>query len=158
MKRYYKTKHGTYVPTLREYWKPGMTRRDLSSAASKRRWWHGFSLPSLVKKNAAEKLTVAKLVFLYQLQWQKKTKLNPKAPATVADGHLFFLIFLLIYEFILAESHWFNLNKWLVIVANTVTDNGPCHANETYFKLLLYSLLVSKDQTVSGLSPIINFL
>ncbi|XP_070786101.1 TERF1-interacting nuclear factor 2 [Enoplosus armatus] len=37
MKRYYKTKHGTYVPTLREYWKPGMTRRDLTSAGSKRR-------------------------------------------------------------------------------------------------------------------------
>ncbi|XP_068584263.1 TERF1-interacting nuclear factor 2 [Cebidichthys violaceus] len=37
MKRYYKTKHGTYVPTLREYWKPGMTRRDLTSAGRKRR-------------------------------------------------------------------------------------------------------------------------
>ncbi|XP_033466012.2 TERF1-interacting nuclear factor 2 isoform X1 [Epinephelus lanceolatus] len=37
MKRYYKTKHGTYVPTLREYWKPGSTRRDLTSAGSKRR-------------------------------------------------------------------------------------------------------------------------
>ncbi|KAK9524842.1 hypothetical protein VZT92_017208 [Zoarces viviparus] len=37
MKRYYKTKHGTYVPTLREYWKPGMTRRNLTSAGSKRR-------------------------------------------------------------------------------------------------------------------------
>ncbi|XP_035531506.1 uncharacterized protein tinf2 [Morone saxatilis] len=37
IKRYYKTKHGTYVPTLREYWKPGMTRRDLSSAGSKHR-------------------------------------------------------------------------------------------------------------------------
>ncbi|KAL3046287.1 hypothetical protein OYC64_004323 [Pagothenia borchgrevinki] len=36
-KRYYKTKHGTYVPTLREYWKPGMTRRDLSSAGGKNR-------------------------------------------------------------------------------------------------------------------------
>ncbi|XP_029310410.1 TERF1-interacting nuclear factor 2 isoform X2 [Cottoperca gobio] len=36
-KRYYKTKHGTYVPTLREYWKPGMTRRHLSSPGSKRR-------------------------------------------------------------------------------------------------------------------------
>ncbi|KAK5858687.1 hypothetical protein PBY51_002808 [Eleginops maclovinus] len=36
-KRYYKTKHGTYVPTLREYWKPGMTQRDLSSAGGKRR-------------------------------------------------------------------------------------------------------------------------
>lgn len=37
MKRYYKTKHGTYIPTLREYWKPGMTRRDLWSTGSKRR-------------------------------------------------------------------------------------------------------------------------
>ncbi|XP_051284718.1 TERF1-interacting nuclear factor 2 [Dicentrarchus labrax] len=37
MKRYYKTKHGTYVPTLREYWKPGMTRRDLTSTGSKHR-------------------------------------------------------------------------------------------------------------------------
>ncbi|MEQ2278617.1 hypothetical protein AMECASPLE_000747 [Ameca splendens] len=37
MKRYYKTKHGTYVPTLREFWKPGMTRRNLLSADSKRR-------------------------------------------------------------------------------------------------------------------------
>ncbi|XP_035004686.2 TERF1-interacting nuclear factor 2 [Hippoglossus stenolepis] len=37
MKRYYKTKHGTYVPTLREYWKPGVARRDLLSTASKRR-------------------------------------------------------------------------------------------------------------------------
>nr|XP_046237480.1 TERF1-interacting nuclear factor 2 [Scatophagus argus] len=37
MKRYYRTKHGTYVPTLREYWKPGMRRRDLSSVGSKRR-------------------------------------------------------------------------------------------------------------------------
>ncbi|KAI4808828.1 hypothetical protein KUCAC02_000871 [Chaenocephalus aceratus] len=36
-KRYYKTKHGTYVPTLREYWKPGMTRRDLSSVVGKNR-------------------------------------------------------------------------------------------------------------------------
>ncbi|KAK1889649.1 TERF1-interacting nuclear factor 2 [Dissostichus eleginoides] len=36
-KRYYKTKHGTYVPTLREYWKPGMARRDLSSAVGKNR-------------------------------------------------------------------------------------------------------------------------
>lgn len=37
VKRYYKTKHGTYVPTLREFWKPGMTRRALSSAGSRRR-------------------------------------------------------------------------------------------------------------------------
>ncbi|XP_034061192.1 uncharacterized protein tinf2 isoform X3 [Gymnodraco acuticeps] len=36
-KRYYKTKHGTYVPTLREYWKPGMTQRDLSSVVGKNR-------------------------------------------------------------------------------------------------------------------------
>ncbi|XP_068443461.1 TERF1-interacting nuclear factor 2 [Clinocottus analis] len=36
-KRYYKTKHGTYVPTLREYWKPGTTRRDPTSAVSKHR-------------------------------------------------------------------------------------------------------------------------
>ncbi|XP_071374405.1 TERF1-interacting nuclear factor 2 [Centroberyx affinis] len=31
LKRYYKTKHGTYVPTLREFWKPGKARRDLLS-------------------------------------------------------------------------------------------------------------------------------
>uniref|UniRef100_A0A4W5JTE5 TERF1 (TRF1)-interacting nuclear factor 2 n=1 Tax=Hucho hucho TaxID=62062 RepID=A0A4W5JTE5_9TELE len=31
MKRYYKTKHDTYVPTLREFWKPGLARRDLLS-------------------------------------------------------------------------------------------------------------------------------
>uniref|UniRef100_A0A3B4WL62 TERF1 (TRF1)-interacting nuclear factor 2 n=1 Tax=Seriola lalandi dorsalis TaxID=1841481 RepID=A0A3B4WL62_SERLL len=37
IKRYYKTKHGTYIPTLREFWKPGMARRDLLSAGSKRR-------------------------------------------------------------------------------------------------------------------------
>ncbi|KAM9335553.1 TERF1-interacting nuclear factor 2 [Symphorus nematophorus] len=37
MKRYYKTKHGTYVPTLREYWKPSTTRRELSSTGSKHR-------------------------------------------------------------------------------------------------------------------------
>ncbi|XP_078132637.1 TERF1-interacting nuclear factor 2 [Sander vitreus] len=37
MKRYYKTKHGTYVPTLREYWKPGVTRWELTFAGSKRR-------------------------------------------------------------------------------------------------------------------------
>uniref|UniRef100_A0A669DIG7 TERF1 (TRF1)-interacting nuclear factor 2 n=1 Tax=Oreochromis niloticus TaxID=8128 RepID=A0A669DIG7_ORENI len=37
MKRYYKTKHGTYVPTLREFWKPAMTRRRLLSAGHKRR-------------------------------------------------------------------------------------------------------------------------
>uniref|UniRef100_A0A665V3I2 TERF1 (TRF1)-interacting nuclear factor 2 n=1 Tax=Echeneis naucrates TaxID=173247 RepID=A0A665V3I2_ECHNA len=37
MKRYYRTKHGTYVPTLREFWKPRVVRRDLLSAGSKRR-------------------------------------------------------------------------------------------------------------------------
>ncbi|XP_008426219.1 TERF1-interacting nuclear factor 2 isoform X3 [Poecilia reticulata] len=37
MKRYYKTKHGTFVPTLREFWKPGTTRPDLLSAGSKPR-------------------------------------------------------------------------------------------------------------------------
>ncbi|XP_038586277.1 TERF1-interacting nuclear factor 2 [Micropterus salmoides] len=37
MKRYYKTKHGTYIPTLREYWRPGLTRRDFLSAGSKHR-------------------------------------------------------------------------------------------------------------------------
>ncbi|XP_008281595.1 TERF1-interacting nuclear factor 2 [Stegastes partitus] len=37
MKRYVKTKHGTYVPTLREYWKPGMSPRNLLSTGSKRR-------------------------------------------------------------------------------------------------------------------------
>ncbi|XP_034532281.1 uncharacterized protein tinf2 [Notolabrus celidotus] len=37
MKCYFKTKHGTYVPTLREFRKPGMTKRPLSSAPSKRR-------------------------------------------------------------------------------------------------------------------------
>ncbi|KAM3590904.1 uncharacterized protein V6R79_018638 [Siganus canaliculatus] len=37
MKRYCKTKHGTFVPTLREYWKPGMTGPMLTSAGSKRR-------------------------------------------------------------------------------------------------------------------------
>uniref|UniRef100_A0A672YWV2 TERF1 (TRF1)-interacting nuclear factor 2 n=1 Tax=Sphaeramia orbicularis TaxID=375764 RepID=A0A672YWV2_9TELE len=37
VKRYYKTKHGTYVPTLREFWKPGMNRRNLLSSTSKRR-------------------------------------------------------------------------------------------------------------------------
>ncbi|XP_062300306.1 TERF1-interacting nuclear factor 2 [Scomber scombrus] len=36
VKRYYKTKHGTYVPTLREYWKPGMTRRDLAPRTKRR--------------------------------------------------------------------------------------------------------------------------
>ncbi|XP_072232728.1 TERF1-interacting nuclear factor 2 [Leuresthes tenuis] len=37
VKRYYKTKHGTYVPTLREFWRPGMTRRDALPASSKSR-------------------------------------------------------------------------------------------------------------------------
>lgn len=36
-KRYCKTKHGTYVPTLREYWKPCAERRNLLSPGSKRR-------------------------------------------------------------------------------------------------------------------------
>lgn len=36
MKRYYKTKHGTYIPTLREFWKPGMTRRELSPRSKHR--------------------------------------------------------------------------------------------------------------------------
>ncbi|XP_045081499.1 uncharacterized protein LOC121572621 isoform X1 [Coregonus clupeaformis] len=31
MKRYYRTKHDTYVPTLREFWKPGLARRNLLS-------------------------------------------------------------------------------------------------------------------------------
>ncbi|XP_046870057.1 TERF1-interacting nuclear factor 2 isoform X2 [Hypomesus transpacificus] len=31
VKRYYKTKHDTYVPTLREFWRPGLARRDLLS-------------------------------------------------------------------------------------------------------------------------------
>ncbi|XP_047192504.1 TERF1-interacting nuclear factor 2 isoform X1 [Scophthalmus maximus] len=37
MKRYYKTRHGTFVPTLREYWKPGAAQRDVLSAGGKRR-------------------------------------------------------------------------------------------------------------------------
>ncbi|KAK2863029.1 hypothetical protein Q5P01_002562 [Channa striata] len=37
MKRYYKTKHGTYVPTLREFWKPRMKRQDFLSCSSKHR-------------------------------------------------------------------------------------------------------------------------
>ncbi|XP_028284619.1 TERF1-interacting nuclear factor 2 [Parambassis ranga] len=37
MKRYYKTKHGTYVPTLREFWRPGMSRSNLLSAGKKSR-------------------------------------------------------------------------------------------------------------------------
>uniref|UniRef100_A0A8C6UCU2 TERF1 (TRF1)-interacting nuclear factor 2 n=1 Tax=Neogobius melanostomus TaxID=47308 RepID=A0A8C6UCU2_9GOBI len=36
-KRYCKTKHGTYVPTLREYWKPCAERRNLLSPGSKHR-------------------------------------------------------------------------------------------------------------------------
>ncbi|KAM8899240.1 TERF1-interacting nuclear factor 2 isoform 2-T2 [Spinachia spinachia] len=36
-KRYHKTKHGTYVPTLREFWRPGMMWRDLKSTGGKRR-------------------------------------------------------------------------------------------------------------------------
>lgn len=31
VKRYYRTKHNTFVPTLREFWRPGMARRDLLS-------------------------------------------------------------------------------------------------------------------------------
>ncbi|XP_047446428.1 TERF1-interacting nuclear factor 2 [Mugil cephalus] len=37
MKRYCKTKHGTFVPTLREFLKPGMPRGHLLSAGSKHR-------------------------------------------------------------------------------------------------------------------------
>nr|XP_057923783.1 TERF1-interacting nuclear factor 2 isoform X2 [Doryrhamphus excisus] len=38
MKRYCKTKHGTYFPTLREFWKPSMGQRNLSLPVhSKRR-------------------------------------------------------------------------------------------------------------------------
>ncbi|KAM9424637.1 TERF1-interacting nuclear factor 2 [Pholidichthys leucotaenia] len=37
MKRYYKTKHDTFVPTLREFWKPGMTHRNLSAGSHCRR-------------------------------------------------------------------------------------------------------------------------
>lgn len=36
-KRYCKTKHGTFVPTLREYWKPYAERRNLLSPGSKQR-------------------------------------------------------------------------------------------------------------------------
>uniref|UniRef100_A0A3B4B3Y3 TERF1-interacting nuclear factor 2 N-terminal domain-containing protein n=1 Tax=Periophthalmus magnuspinnatus TaxID=409849 RepID=A0A3B4B3Y3_9GOBI len=36
-KRYCKTKHGTYVPTLREYWKPCAERRTLLGPGSKQR-------------------------------------------------------------------------------------------------------------------------
>ncbi|CAN9509282.1 unnamed protein product [Ophioblennius macclurei] len=36
-KRYYKTKHGTYVPTLREFWKPGLAHCSFLSASSKHR-------------------------------------------------------------------------------------------------------------------------
>ncbi|XP_068612188.1 TERF1-interacting nuclear factor 2 [Brachionichthys hirsutus] len=37
VRRYIRTKHGTYVPTLREYWKPGKTRQHLLSANCKHR-------------------------------------------------------------------------------------------------------------------------
>ncbi|XP_074554969.1 TERF1-interacting nuclear factor 2 [Halichoeres trimaculatus] len=37
MKCYYKTKHGTYVPTLREFRKPWMTQRPSASTLGKRR-------------------------------------------------------------------------------------------------------------------------
>lgn len=36
-KRYCKTKHGTYIPTLREYWKPYSWRRSLFGPGGKRR-------------------------------------------------------------------------------------------------------------------------
>ncbi|KAK7910348.1 hypothetical protein WMY93_015032 [Mugilogobius chulae] len=36
-KRYCKTKHGTYVPTLREYWRPCAEKRSVLSPGSKRR-------------------------------------------------------------------------------------------------------------------------
>lgn len=36
-KRYYKTKHGTFVPTLREFWKPRATQRT-ASPGNRRRW------------------------------------------------------------------------------------------------------------------------
>ncbi|XP_028330009.1 TERF1-interacting nuclear factor 2 isoform X3 [Gouania willdenowi] len=37
VKRYYKTKHGTYVPTLREFWKPRTNRQDSVSMDRKHR-------------------------------------------------------------------------------------------------------------------------
>lgn len=37
MKRYCRTKHGTYVPTLREHFRPRMARRDLLWTGGKRR-------------------------------------------------------------------------------------------------------------------------
>lgn len=37
VKRYCRTRHGTYVPTLREYFRPGMARRNLLSMGGKRR-------------------------------------------------------------------------------------------------------------------------
>lgn len=37
VKRYCRTKHGTYVPTLREYFRPRMARRDLLSTGGRRR-------------------------------------------------------------------------------------------------------------------------
>lgn len=37
VKRYIKTRHGTFVPTLREYYRPGMITRNLLSAGIKRR-------------------------------------------------------------------------------------------------------------------------
>lgn len=36
-KRYCKTKHGTYVPTLREYWRPCAQRRSLHDPDTKHR-------------------------------------------------------------------------------------------------------------------------
>ncbi len=130
MKRYYKTKHGTYIPTLREYWKPGMTWRELSSAGSKRRWWNGFS--SLVPGT----LTVATLVFSPPAAVTEKPKVIWNAAASVADGFLL----------ILGLSSWKQAPKYHRLWA--------LRANKTlcYFKLLLYSLLESKEQTISGLS------
>lgn len=37
VKRYYRTKHDTFVPTLREFWRPGMARRDLLSPGNRHR-------------------------------------------------------------------------------------------------------------------------
>lgn len=37
VKRYCRTRHGTYVPTLREYFRPRMARRNLLSMGGKHR-------------------------------------------------------------------------------------------------------------------------
>lgn len=37
VKRYCRTKHGTYVPTLREHFRPRLARRDLLWTGGKRR-------------------------------------------------------------------------------------------------------------------------